>query len=313
MPFTGPVLMCLLGLGLLIAGGEGLTAASSRLARRFGVRPIIIGLTIVAFGTSTPEAFVSLFAALEQKPDIAIANVVGSNIFNIAFILGLAALIHPLRVESGSLKREVPFVVGSAALLWLMAQDGYLSRVDGLLLLVFFGIFMAFCFRDAGSQEDDGEEPGDRKENPAWLGLKIALSLFLLALGANLLVSGSTALARGMGVSELLIGLTIVAAGTSLPELATSVMAAIRRKDDIAVGNVTGSNVFNILFILGLTAVIYPLNVNEGVLSRDIPLMLLVSLVSVPILKSGFIISRLEGAVLLAFYAGYSVLLFRAG
>lgn len=308
------LLSCIAGLVLLVAGGEFLTLGSSRIAAMFGVRPIIIGLTIVAFGTSMPEAFVSIFASLENKPDIAVANVVGSNIFNIAFILGMAAIVHPLKVEAGSLRREVPFVIGSACLVWVLSLDRVLSRVDGAILLTVFFIFLWACFRDVQKKDPDSE----RAEDHALAGKKrqfllILASLLLLAGGARLLILGSSGIARMMGVSELLIGLTIVAAGTSLPELATSVLASFRGKDDIAVGNVTGSNIFNILFILGLSALALPLSVNETLFARDIPLMVLVSLVALPILKSGFVISRLEGAALLAVYVVYICFLLRAG
>jgi len=304
---------CLSGLVLLVAGGELLTTASSKLASILGMRPIIIGLTIVAFGTSMPEACVSIFASLEHKSDIAVANVVGSNIFNMGFILGVAAIIRPLKVGVDSLRREVPFVIGSACLVWILAYDRILSRIDGVILLAVFVLFLWICFRKINSEEDGSQiaqkPSGDKKRQT----FQIIISLALLVLGAKLLISGSTGLARLMGVSELLIGLTIVAAGTSLPELATSVMASVRAKDDIAIGNVTGSNIFNILFILGVSSLFFPLTISNTLFIRDIPLMVGISLVSLPILKSGFVISRAEGILLVTLYVGYTIFLITGG
>lgn len=306
-------LFCITGLVLLVAGGEILTAASSKLAALLGMKPIIIGLTIVAFGTSMPEAFVSIFASLKQNPDIAIANVVGSNIFNLTFILGVAAVIRPLKVEVSSIKREVPFVIGSACLLWVLAYDRILSRLDGALILILFVFFLWTCFRNVDSSETEPQVAERSHEKKSVKLVQLFFSLILLVLGARFLVEGATGLARLMGLSDLLIGLTIVAAGTSLPELATSVMASVRAKDDLAVGNVTGSNIFNILFILGASSLLFPLAISDKMFSRDIPLMVLISLLALPILKSGFVISRQEGVVLILAYMGYVVMLVQAG
>jgi cation:H+ antiporter len=295
-------LCILLGLILLIFGGDRLTASASKFAAHFGVKPIVIGLTVVAFGTSMPEAFVSIFASATSKPGIAIGNVVGSNLFNIAFILGISSVIRPLSVESNSLKREIPFVVASSLLFWILSWDGALSRLDGAVLLLVFVFFLRSCFLNTAVKDAviDGRK-GKVSIEVSWM----AGSLILLSFGASFLVKGSIGVAQALGVSELLIGLTVVAVGTSLPELATSVLASIKKKDDIAVGNVMGSNVFNILCILGVSAVIKPLTVNAEVLTRDIPALIFISLAVVPILKTGFVISRMEGLFLLLLYFGY--------
>lgn len=305
MELLGFAVLCLIGLVLLAIGGGLLTLSASRLATVLGVRQIIIGLTVVSFGTSMPEAFVSVFASFDRQPDIAVANVVGSNIFNILFILGAAAVIRPLKVEINSLRREVPFVIGATLLVWVLAFDRILSRMDGIIFLFIFALFLWWCFRNAPSNQDDAvKEP----EQPGGKGvqiLKIVGSLIVLVLGTRVLLSGATGLARLMGFSEIVIGLTIVAAGTSFPELATSVMASVRGKDDIAFSNVTGSNIFNILFILGISALIYPLTISDSLFLRDIPIMIGASLVALSILKSGFVISRIEGVILIVLYLIY--------
>ncbi|GJL77779.1 MAG: sodium:calcium antiporter [Nitrospinaceae bacterium] len=303
--------LCLIGLVLLAIGGELLTLSASRLATAFGVRQIIIGLTVVSFGTSMPEAFVSAFASFDRQPDIAVANVVGSNIFNLLFILGTAAVIRPLKVEVSSLKREVPFVIGTAFLVWALAYDREISRMDGVLFLIIFVLFLWWCFRkNPPNQNESVTEPVSRSGKGVQI-FKIVVSLIVLVVGARLLLSGATGLARLMGFSEIVIGLTIVAAGTSFPELATSVMASVRGKDDIAVGNVTGSNIFNILFILGISALVFPLTISDSLFFRDIPIMVGASLLALPILKSGYIISRIEGGILIILYLGYIMILIR--
>lgn len=307
------LLFIIFGLALLTAGGEVLVAGASNFAKAFGIKPIIIGLTIVAFGTSMPEAFVSVLSAVDGKNDIALANVVGSNIFNILFILGLSALIRPLKVEHQSVRREIPFIIGSAFLTWILGADGILNRVDGIVLLLVFAVFLFVCIRTAGVNEID------EKNHPKKSGQKsikdlclIVLSLALLAAGAKLLLTGSVSVARNFGVSELFIGLTVVAAGTSLPELAASVIASIRGKDDIAVGNVAGSNIFNCTFILGLSAVIHPLSAGDLILNRDIVVMAAVSLLALPVLKSGFRVNRAEGLLLMMLYIGYTAYLIKS-
>ncbi|MBF0254638.1 MAG: calcium/sodium antiporter [Candidatus Omnitrophica bacterium] len=302
------------GLVLLTFGGDVLTTGAAGMAYRLGIRPVVVGLTVVAFGTSLPEGFVSIVASFSGSADIAIANVIGSNLFNIGVVMGVAALIRPLKVEKGSIRREVPFLVGSALLLWLLAADGRLGRGDGAILTVLFVAFLWTCFRKAAAEDGAAEEssqapPGSRRRNT----LKIVLGLLLLAAGSKLLVSGAIDIARTLGVSELLIGITIVAAGTSLPELAASVMASLKGHDDIAVGNIVGSGIFNILFVLGCASLIHPLSVNALILSRDVWVMAGFSLAVVPIMRSGFVISRKEGALLFMCYLIYAGFLVKAG
>ena len=288
------------GLILLIAGAATLIKGASSLARRIGVKPIIVGLTIVAFGTSAPELVVSVFAGLQGRSELALGNVVGSNIFNIGAILGIGALIRPLKVHADSVRREIPFLVGSAGLLGLLCLDGVLGRLDGTILaggFVFF-MFKTFAWSKAVEEVPVERAPGRRLLSAA----AILAGLVLLVAGARLFVGGAVEIARRLGVSELVVGLTIVAAGTSLPELATSVLASWRNEDDIAVGNVTGSNIFNVLLILGLCALLHPMEIERSAAARDIGAMLLASFALVPIMRTGFVISRSEGAVLLGAY-----------
>jgi len=296
-------LILIAGLVLLVAGAEVLVSGASKLARRLGVKPLIIGLTVVAFGTSAPELVVSLFAGLQGRSEVALGNVIGSNIFNIGAILGIAALIRPLKVHVDSIRREIPFLAGSAALLGLLCLDGALGRLDGAILAAGFAVFMfkTFAWSKGGGGTEAERVPGGRLLS----GAAIIGGLALLVAGARMFVGGAVEIARLLGVSELVVGLTIVAAGTSLPELATSVFAAWRGEDDIAVGNVTGSNIFNVLLILGLCALVHPLKIERAAAARDIGAMLLASVALIPIMRSGFVISRVEGAALLGAYAVY--------
>lgn len=301
------ILALIAGLALLVVGAEVLISGASALARRLGVRPIIVGLTVVAFGTSAPELVVSLFAGLQGRSEVAVANVVGSNIFNIGAILGLAAMIRPLKVHVDAVRREIPFMLGSALLLGVLCADGKIGRLDGAILLGGFFLFMFKTFSWSKSVGRNAVEPAPSRRRFA--GLAFVSGLVLLVVGAWLFVGGAIAVARHLRISELVIGLTIVAAGTSLPELAASVMAAWRGEDDIAVGNVTGSNIFNILFILGLCAVWRPLDIDRAAGMRDLGAMVLFSIVLIPVMRTGFVISRAEGALLFAAYTGYTVLL----
>lgn len=255
-----------LGFALLIKGADLLVEGSSSLARRLGISSLVIGLTVVAFGTSAPELFVNLFAAFDGTTDIAIGNIIGSNTVNILFILGLSAVIRPLAVTSGTVWKEIPMSLLAAALVLLMANDRVidggtadaLTRIDGFVLEAFFVIFLYYTFGIAKA-EDGAEEVAQKPRSlPASIGM-VALGLVGLVVGGQWIVGGATAIALALGLSEALIGLTIVAIGTSLPELATSAVAAYKGNADIAIGNVVGSNIFNIFFILGLSAIIRPL------------------------------------------------------
>ena len=306
-----------LGLFLLLAGAELLVRGAARLYLSYAALvPLAVGLTVVAFGMIRPELAVSVKAGLTGQSDIAVGNVVGSNIFNVLLILGISALIVPLVVSQQLVWREVPLMIGVSLLLLVMALDGRISKLDGLLLTAGIVAYTVFAVRQARKESAAVEAEYDQaygrgKESllerlPIQIMLIIA-GLALLVLGAHWLVGGAVAIARLFGVSELIIGLTIVAAGTSLPELATSVVAALRGERDIAVGNVIGSNIFNILSIAGIAALITPggLEVATSLLRFDIPVMIAVALACLPIFASGHLIARWEGALFLGYYAAY--------
>ncbi len=307
------VLYILGGFVLLVVGGDLLVRWASRLAKGLGVSPMVVGLTVVAFGTSAPELAVSLAAAWSGNPGIALGNVVGSNIFNVLFILGLSALVAPLVVQRSFLRRELPIMIVSSILVMVVALDGRISRPEGLFLFAGAVVFtwwlategrrQAKIRKAAAPEQQEPEDPP--KTIPLAIG--IVFSLGLLVAGSKLLVAGATAVAQSLGVSDLVIGLTIVAAGTSLPEVAASVAATLRGERDIAIGNVVGSNIFNILVVLGGSAAISStgMPVHPDAMALDIPVMIAVALLCLPVFMSGARISRLEGFLLLALYAGY--------
>ena len=302
-----------LGLLLLVAGAEMLVRGASSLAADFGIAPLVIGLTVVAYGTSAPELAVSISASLQGQADVALGNVVGSNIFNVLLILGLSASVAPLVVARQLIRLDVWVMVASSVVVFLMAADLRISRLDGVLLvggcLVYTGWLIREARRDSGSNAGAAEivAPVPARRSV----LFVALGLVLLVVGAKWLVDGAVALARSSGVSELVIGLTIVAAGTSLPELATSVTASLRGERDIAVGNVVGSNIFNLLAVLGGSATISPggIGVSETATTLDIPVMVAVAIACLPIFFSGYRIDRWEGLFFLACYGAYAVYL----
>jgi cation:H+ antiporter len=305
-----PILYILAGLVLLAFGAEGLVRGSSSVALRLGVTPLVIGLTIVAFGTGTPELLVSVEAATSGNSGMALGNIVGSNISNIALILGCAALARPMRVRSVLLRREVPLMIAVTLLLCVMLLDGGLGRVDGAILLAgsiayTVGAY-AFAKRDR-NREVAAEFANAMPEvtRAPWLdALFIVGGLAALMLGAKLLVSGATVVAEALGMSQVVIGLTVVAIGTSMPELATSVVAAMKDEADVAFGNVLGSNILNILCILGLVALIRPFG-TEGLATLDLVVLAGSAIVLLPLMWRGAILNRWEGAVLLAGYAAY--------
>ncbi len=302
-----------LGLGVLVLGAECLVRGASSLALRFGISPLIVGLTIVAFGTSSPEIAVSLGAVAEGKPDLAIGNAVGSNIFNTLFILGVTAMIAPLVVHQKLVRVEVPLIILASVALWCMLLDGTLGRVDGAMLLAAIVVYTTLAVRSARNESEEVKAEyaasGDVTKPPRLVSsvVLIVIGLVFAVLGAGWLVDGAVLIATSLGVGELVIGLTIVAAGTSLPEVATSVVAAIRGQRDIAVGNVLGSNLFNICAILGLAGVFAPdgLPASPTLMAFDLPIMIAVSVACLPIMFTGFRVSRWEGALLLLVYAGY--------
>ena len=308
MNYLPSALEILLGIVLLFGGGELFVAGSSALALLLGIPQIVIGLTVVSLGTSTPELFVSLISTFKGGDAIAVSNVVGSNIFNVLVVLGLSALVVPLRVKSRLVKRDVPLLLGVSLAVWGMASGGRLTWQAGLALLVGTAINLIWEMRTASeySDEEGDFDEGDRA-TPAVAAAKLAGGLVLLVLGSDVLVKGATAAAIGLGVTETVIGLTIVSAGTSMPELVTSLVAAYRGKADLAIGNVVGSNLLNQLVILGVCGVFSGegLLVDPVVISRDLPLMVLTTLALLPILWTRGVVTRLEGGILVGLYGLY--------
>lgn len=308
------------GLILLILGAEWLVRGASRLAAKVGISPLVIGLTVVAFGTSSPEMAVSVQSALAGQSDIAVGNVVGSNIFNVLFILGLSAIIAPLIVQQQLIRLDVPIMIGLSLLMYLMSLDGVIGRFEGVILFGGIIAYTVFLIRQSRKEskavEDEyAQEYADKKETgwKSWVinfGL-VVVGLGLLVQGSNWLVDSAITIARAFGLSELIIGLTIVAAGTSMPEVATSVMAAIKGERDIAVGNVVGSNIFNILSVLGLTALVAPdgVPVSQAAEAFDIPVMLAVAVMTLPIFFTNNLIERWEGGLFLFYYVAYTAYL----
>ncbi|HEV2125286.1 MAG TPA: calcium/sodium antiporter [Chloroflexota bacterium] len=317
------VVLFIVGLVLLVVGAEVLVRGASRLAAAIGISPLVVGLTVVAFGTSSPEFAVSAQSAWAGQADIALGNVVGSNIFNVLLILGASALITPLVVSAQLVQREVPLMIAVSLLVLVLGWDGAIGRLEGVLLFAGIIAYTWFSIRESrresrAVQEEYAQEFGDEAErrHPHWVldVLMIVGGLAMLALGARWLVDGAVVFARAFGVSELLIGLTIIAAGTSLPEVATSLLAAIRGERDIAVGNVVGSNIFNILAVLGFAGMISPdpVAVAPSALAFDIPAMIGVAIACLPVFFTGHLISRWEGALFLAYYVGYVLYLILA-
>jgi cation:H+ antiporter len=305
-----------LGLGLLVGGADLLVRGASRLAAAFGISPLVIGLTVVAYGTSSPEMAVSVKSAFSGQADIAVGNAVGSNIFNVLFILGASAAITPLLVSSQLVRLEVPIMIGVSALTLLLAADGSIGRLDGFLLFagaVAYTVFQIVTSRreSLAVKDEYAREYGSKPSSWARNAVLVLAGLGLLVLGSRWLVDGAVAFAQHLGVSELVIGLTIVAAGTSLPEVATSILAAFRGERDIAVGNVVGSNIFNLLGVLGLSGLVAPggLPVRDALLHFDLPVMIAVAVACLPIFASGALIARAEGVLFLAYYSAYAAYL----
>ncbi len=311
------LILFLLGIVVLVAGAEALVRGASRLAVSAGISPLVVGLTVVAFGTSSPELAVGVSAAARGDADLALGNVVGSNTFNVLFILGVSSLIASLVVAQRLVRIDVPVMIGVSALTLVLALDGAIGRLDGLLLAAGCVVYTAWTVVEGRREtsaaviaEYEAElgppEPSRRTPWYVDVGL-VGLGLALLVVGSRWLVDGAVEIAGALGLSELVIGLTIVAAGTSLPEVATSVVATVRGERDIAVGNVVGSNVFNLLGVLGLSAIVAGdgLPVADSVVRFDLPVMLAVAVACLPIFFTGARISRWEGAVFLGYYAAY--------
>ncbi len=311
-------LWLLLGLALLVLGAEGLVGGGVRLARRLGVSPLVCGLTIVALGTSSPELAVGLGAVYSGSGDVAVGNAIGSNIFNTLCILGVSALITPLLVQGEVLRRDVPVMLAASFAPLVVGFDGNISRLEGVLLFAGLLAYLAWLIRiarrnpDAVEVDDVANKPIPAGVGPiVWDVARVVGGFVLLAVGSDLLVDSASTIARAAGVSELVIGLTIVGAGTGLPELATSLLAALRGQRDVAVGNVVGSNIFNVLGILGVSAAFAPggvgLDIADTVLSVDLPVMILAAVACLPLFFTGGRISRPEAVLLLAAYVLYVV------
>lgn len=323
------ILLFVVGIALIVAGANFLTDGAAALARRFGLSPLMVGLTIVAFGTSAPELVVSLTSALGGNSDISLGNVVGSNLFNVFGIAGITAIIAPLSITKSTIRKEIPLMILASLVLSVMIfdsllsglpnQENIVSRSEGLVLLGFFAIFLAYTI--AISKPSELIEPQQEKEavvdenkstkKPIWfLLLCIVGGLAALVYGGDLFVTSASNLAKAFGISEAVIGLTIVAAGTSLPELATSVAAALKGEQEMAVGNVVGSNIFNIFFILGLTASVTPIGLG-GLTMFDFASMIVaaVLLYFLAVFFGDRKITRIEGGILLACYVAYTVFL----
>ena len=309
-------LLLLIGFALLIKGADYFVEGASKIAQSLRVSPLLIGLTIVAFGTSSPEASVSFIAAFEGNSDVAIGNVVGSNIFNITFILGVTALVFPLMVQSETIRKEIPFaLLGAVALLLLISDiqlqssaSNLITRTEGITLLLFFAVFLYYIFevarKDRQLTEDNPPDIANlsRTKNS----ILTVGGLAAIVFGGYLVVENSIQIALSLGMSETLVGLTIVAVGTSLPELVTSVTAALKKQVDIAVGNIIGSNIFNIFFILGTSAAIHPLTVDSKIF-QDAWLMIFATILVMILSRTKYTISRMEGSVLIVIYITYVV------
>ncbi len=309
------VLMFVLGLVTLVIGADVLVRGASRLAVSFGVSPLVVGLTVVAFGTSAPEMAVSVGSAIAGNPDLAIGNVVGSNICNVLLILGISALITPLLVDEQIIRQEIPIMIGVSALLVVMALDGHLGLVESIALfalVIAYTVFLVMQSRRASKNvQDEFETEIPTSTWDRHWAVQIALivaGLVMLVVGADWLVEAAVAFAHAFGVSDLVVGLTVVAVGTSMPEIATSIVAAMRGQRDIAVGNVVGSNIFNILAVLGASGIASGagLPVSEAARNFDLWVMLAVAFACLPIMITGREIARWEGGVFLAYYAAYT-------
>jgi cation:H+ antiporter len=311
------VVVLVAGLALLVAGAEVLVRGASALAVLAGISPLVVGLTVVAYGTSSPELAVAIQAGLNEQPDVALGNVVGSNVCNVLLVLGLCATVTPLFVQQELVRRDVPIMIGVSLLLLGLVLDGRLSRLDGCLLLAGVVLYSVFVIRQSRKDPSSGPAGGeDVPERPAGGVARhvafVLLGLGLLVLGGRWLVDSAVDIAEAVGVSELVIGLTVVAVGTSMPEIATSLLAVLRGERDMAVGNVVGSNIFNVLLIAGATGVVTRgggADVPDGLVHFDLPVMTAVAVACLPVFFTGCTISRWEGVVFVGYYVAYTLYL----
>ena len=298
------IIFIVFGIIMVLWGAGKLTDGATSLAARMNIPPIVIGLTVVAMGTSMPEFFISFISALKGTTDLAVGNVVGSNIFNTMLIVGTAALVAPMTILKSTVKKDIPFTILASAMLIPMTLDGDISRLDAALLFLVFIAFMVYTVRSAKNGASEGDK-AEAKQMPVWQAIAFFfLGLACLIVGSNLFVDGATAVASLLGVSEAVIGLTIVAGGTSLPELATSVVAARKGQSAIAMGNVIGSNVMNILMILGATGLIHPMTI-QGITWLDLSVMLVSVLLLWLFSFTKYTVARWEGAVLVILFLAY--------
>ena len=295
------------GIILLYYGGGILIRGATSFALRLGMSELIVGMTIVAMGTSAPEAFVSIMASFQGSPGIAIGNVIGSNIANIGLALGLAAIIKPVFTQSSFFRRELPFMLIASVTIFAITADRHLSRHDGIILLVLMAIFISYCILNSKKNKNDSsaEDESEILKSGIHDIVFIALGLIGLAFGSDIFVDGATRLARLLGISEFIIGLTIVALGTSLPEVATLLISTIRGKSGIAIGTIIGSNIFNILLVLGIAGSICPFGIEEGSFMIDMSVMLGFAVIIAPLSYFGKRVARWEGIILLLGYLGY--------
>lgn len=305
--------LLLVGFALLIKGADFFVEGSSKIARLLKVPPMLVGLTIVAFGTSSPEATVSIIAAMEGNSAVSLGNVIGSNIFNITLVVGITAILNPLKVESETIRKEIPFTLLASVALWVLISDialqgdgaNLITRSEGIILLLFFAIFLYYIFEVARNNRENGVDTGDTT-GVTW-GKNIVFTLGGLAgiiFGGDLVVDNATDIALSIGMSETLVGLTIVAVGTSLPELITSITAALKKESEIALGNIVGSNIFNILLVIGASATISPLAVDSKIFF-DLIFMILFTIVLLIFSRSKYKVSKKEGAILALVYVAY--------
>ncbi|MCM3665128.1 calcium/sodium antiporter [Mesobacillus subterraneus] len=308
--------LLIIGFALLIKGADYFVVGASKIAALLRVPPLLVGLTIVAFGTSSPEATVSIIAALEGSSDVSLGNVIGSNIFNITLVVGITALINPLSVETTTIRKEIPFTMLASVALAVLANDialqaagtNLINRSDGIILLLFFIIFLYYIIEVAINNREQVPDAAAATAGGTW-GKNILFTLAGLAaiiFGGDLVVDNATKIALSIGMSETLVGLTIVAVGTSLPELITSITAALKKESEIALGNIVGSNIFNILFVLGAAATISPLAVNDKIF-MDIGALIILTLVLLLFSRTRFKISKVEGVILAVAYISYLV------
>ena len=302
----------LIGLAVLYFGADWLIRGATSFALRFGIRPLVVGLTVVALGTSMPEFLVNFFAAVMEQDGLALGNVVGSNICNIALILGLSAVVYPMSVSPDTLKKEYPIMMGAMAIFYAVSLDGTISRVDGLVLVSGLVGFLLFLVLDARRHTAslDADDLGEmtRREVQMPIARKVAYLLggmVMLTLGARLMVHGAVHIATDMGIDPIVVGLTVVAIGTSLPEMAASVLCALKKEADLSVGNILGSNLLNVFFVVGLVALIRPLHVEETSLTIHFPVMMLFGILLLPLARTQYRITRVEGGLLIACFVGY--------